>query len=233
VSALLKGEFSVQGQFLSGSNYTFLGAVEYEGKQYKTVYKPVRGEQPLWDFAAGSLAHREAAAYLLSEALGWDLVPPTVYRRQGPIGAGSVQFYVEHDPHHHYFNFTEAEKQRLRPAAVFDLIANNADRKGGHILIDEDQHIWLIDQGLCFHVEDKLRTVVWDFGGDPVPDELLAALDRLVQCLHEAQPVYEELARHLRAGEIAALASRARHLLDRGCFPMPPSTRRSYPWPPV
>ena len=233
LTALQNGEYTVQGQFLSGSNYTFLGEITYEGRLYKGVYKPVRGEQPLWDFSPGSLAHREVAAYLLSEALGWDLVPPTIYRRRAPLGPGSLQYYVEHDPHHHFFNFTAQEKQRLRPVVVFDLICNNADRKGGHILIDEEQHIWLIDQGLCFHVDDKLRTVVWDFAGEPMPKELLADLDGLVQSLEHGKSLREELERHLRPGEVSTLRSRARRLIEMGCFPDPPSSRRPYPWPPV
>ncbi|HMN62757.1 MAG TPA: hypothetical protein PJ988_20490, partial [Anaerolinea sp.] len=188
LDALKDGKVSVEGQFLSGSNYTFLSEVTHQEQTLKVVYKPVRGEQPLWDFDAGSLAHREAAAYLLSEALGWDLVPPTIYRRRAPLGPGSLQLYVEHDPHHHFFTFTYEEKQRLRPVAVFDLISNNADRKGGHILIDEHQHIWLIDQGLCFHVDDKLRTVVWDFAGEPLPGEILADLETLVRSLGQGEP---------------------------------------------
>lgn len=233
LAALQDGEIDVQGQFLSGSNYTFLGEARYQQQTLKVVYKPVRGEQPLWDFAPGSLAHREVAAYLLSEALGWELVPPTVYRRRAPLGPGSLQYYVEHDPHHHFFTFTPAEKERLRPVAIFDLISNNADRKGGHILIDEERHIWLIDQGLCFHVDDKLRTVVWEFAGEPLPADLLADLERLIAALDAGQALRESLGEHLRPGEISALRSRARRLVEMGCFPDPPSSRRPYPWPPV
>jgi hypothetical protein len=240
LAALQEGQVTVEGQFLSGSNFTFLSEVHYQEQAFKVVYKPVRGEQPLWDFDAGSLAHREAAAYLLSEALGWDLVPPTVYRRRAPLGPGSLQAYVEHDPHHHFFNFTEAEKQRLRPAALFDLACNNADRKGGHILIDAQEHIWLIDQGLCFHVEEKLRTVVWDFAGEPLPPDLAGDLERLAEALDvpAAQPaegpgLRAALEAHLRPAEVSALRSRARRLLELGFFPGPPSSRRPYPWPPV
>jgi len=233
LDALKDGKVSVEGQFLSGSNYTFLSEVTHQEQTLKVVYKPVRGEQPLWDFDAGSLAHREAAAFLLSEALGWDLVPPTIYRRRAPLGPGSLQLYVEHDPHHHFFNFSDEEKQRLRPVATFDLISNNADRKGGHILIDENQHIWLIDQGLCFHVDDKLRTVVWDFAGEPLPGDILADLESLVRDLGHGEPLREEMESHLRPGEVSVLRSRARHLVEAGCFPDPPSSRRPYPWPPV
>jgi uncharacterized repeat protein (TIGR03843 family) len=233
LTALREGKVELQGQFLSGSNYTFLGEVRHAEVTFKVVYKPVRGEQPLWDFPSGSLAHREAAAYLLSEALGWELVPPTVYRRRGPLGPGSLQYYVDHNPEHHYFNFTPEEKQRLRPAALFDLLANNADRKGGHVLIDASGHIWLIDQGLCFHVEDKLRTVIWDFAGEEIPPALQEDLQRLVGELAAGQPLREALERHLSAAEVAALKARARRLLERGRFPHPPASRRPYPWPPV
>jgi uncharacterized repeat protein (TIGR03843 family) len=119
-------------------------------------YKPSRGERPLWDFPTASLAHREAAAYLVSEALGLHMVPETVYRRKAPVGAGSLQRFIEHNPEYHYFNFSEQDRQRLRPVAVFDLVINNADRKGGHILF-EPMKFWLIDQHLL-HAEDKLRT---------------------------------------------------------------------------
>lgn len=233
LEALKKGTVRVEGQFLSGSNYTFLANLDYDEELYKVVYKPVRGEQPLWDFPAGSLAHREVAAYLLSEGLGWELVPPTVYQRKAPIGPGSLQVYIEHDPNYHFFNFEDEDRQRLRPAALFDLITNNADRKGGHILRGEDGHIWLIDQGLCFHVDDKLRTVVWDFGGEPIPPGLAADLERLDEDLARGSALREALEQHLRGGEVSALAARARKLLEAGCFPLPPSSRRSYPWPPV
>lgn len=234
INALLKGEITVDGQFLQGSNYTFRGLLTHEEHEHQVVYKPVRGEQPLWDFPRGSLAHREAAAYLLSEILGWALVPPTVYRRKAPIGPGSVQLYVEHDPEYHYFTFEEEDRQRLRPAVLFDLIVNNADRKAGHILRSvEDGHLWLIDQGLCFHMDDKLRTVLWDFGGEPIPPELVADLERLDGLLEDGEPHREELQQHIRPGEISAMAARVRGLIRLETFPLPPSSRRSYPWPPV
>ncbi len=140
------------------------------------MYKPTRGERPLWDFPPASLAGREVAAYLVSEALGWRLVPPTIYRKKGPLGPGSLQAFVEHDPEYHYFTFNESDRQRLRPVALFDLLINNADRKGSHVLLDEQDHMWLIDHGVCFHVEDKIRTVIWDFAGEPFPDALCSDL---------------------------------------------------------
>jgi uncharacterized repeat protein (TIGR03843 family) len=233
LEVLKKGELSVEGQFLSGSNYTFLGPVTLDEETLQAVYKPVRGEQPLWDFPTGSLAHRETAAYLFSEALGWELVPPTVYRRKAPIGPGSLQFYIDHDPNVHYFTLEEDDKQRLRPVVLFDLAVNNADRKGGHILRDSDGHLWLIDHGLCFHVEDKLRTVIWDFGGEPFPVDLATDLERVEEDMSREGPLRAALEQHIRPGEVSALAARIRGLLSSGCFPLPPTSRRSYPWPPV
>lgn len=233
LEVLRTGELSVEGQFLSGSNYTFLGSVDLEGERLPVVYKPVRGEQPLWDFPAGSLAHREVAAYVFSEALGWELVPPTVYRRKGPIGPGSLQLYIEHDSSVHYFTLEEEDRQRLRPAALFDLVTNNADRKGGHILRDADGHLWLIDHGLCFHVDEKLRTVLWDFGGEPFPVDLAADLLRVEEEIATHGPLREALEEHIRPGEASALAARIRRHLAKGCYPLAPASRRSYPWPPV
>ncbi len=233
IKALQKGEFDLQGQFLSGSNYTFLARLTYESMCFQVVYKPVRGEQPLWDFPHGSLSQREVAAYLVSEALGWDLVPPTILRKNGPLGAGSLQQYIEHDPNDHYFNFDEKDRQQLRPVVVFDLILNNADRKGGHVLRDSDGHVWLIDHGLCFHSEEKLRTVIWDFSGEEIPNDLVNDLKRLVAQTKEGEDLYKSLQPYLRPGEIASLQARASRLADKERFPSPPTSRRSYPWPPV
>lgn len=233
MEALQKGSFELQGQFLSGSNYTFLGDLVYGEFKCQVVYKPVRGEQPLWDFPHGSLSRREVAAYVTSESPGWDLVPPTVLRKEGPLGPGSLQYYVEHDPNDHYFNFEDRDRQRLRPVVVFDLILNNADRKGGHILRDTSDHLWLIDHGLCFHAEEKLRTVVWDFSGEEIPRELMASVSELIDQLKEGERLQVQLLQYLRAGEISAMLGRARRLCETGRFPSPPSSRRSYPWPPV
>jgi uncharacterized repeat protein (TIGR03843 family) len=233
LDALQKGSFDLQGQFLSGSNYTFLGDLQYNDLLFQVVYKPVRGEQPLWDFPHGSLARREVAAYLVSEVLGWGLVPPTVFRKEGPLGPGSLQQYIDHDPNDHYFNFEEKDRQRLRPVVVFDLILNNADRKGGHILRDAENGIWLIDHGLCFHSEDKLRTVVWDFSGEEIPDEIMAAVGTLMDQLKEGEPLYTRLVQYLRPSEVSAMLMRSRRLCEVGRFPSPPASRRSYPWPPV
>jgi hypothetical protein len=201
------------------------------------VYKPTRGERPLWDFPTATLARREVAAYLVSEALGWSLVPPTVYRNKGPIGAGSLQFFIQHDPEYHYFNFTEADRQRLRPAVIFDILINNADRKGSHTLIGPDGHLWLIDHGICFHVEDKLRTVIWDFVGEPIPNQLCADLTRLHERLKprngEASDLAELFRPYLNKDEIAALAARAEDIVSSAHFPPPNPYRRPYPWPQI
>jgi len=235
LKALQKGELKLQGQFLNSSNYTFLGSLSFEGLELDVVYKPTRGEQPLWDFPEGTLAKREVAAYQVSEALGWDLVPATVYRRQhAPLGAGSLQQFMDYDPEYHYFNFGEEDKQRLRPVALFDLLVNNADRKAGHIFFDRQDHLWLIDHGICFHVEDKLRTVIWDFAGEPIPAGLLADLERFQRELQDEQgQVVQNLVSLLRLSEIAALRRRARYLLESGCYPTPRGSRRPYPWPPI
>lgn len=233
LNALEKGELTLMGEFLWGSNYTFSVQIEHEGLSLQGVYKPTRGERPLWDFPRASLARREAAAYRVSEALGWRLVPPTVYRQQAPIGPGSLQLFVEHDPEYHYFNFNEADRQRLRPVALFDLLVNNADRKGSHVLLSPDDHLWLIDHGLCFHREDKLRTVIWDFAGEPIPENLCAALSRFAEALNPGSDLFIELRRWINTDEINALARRARRLVKTGSFPDPSPNRRPYPWPPV
>ena len=233
LSALQKGELTLQGQFLQGSNYTFLAEISDEGVVIPVVYKPTRGEQPLWDFPSGTLAKREVVAFQISEALGWDLVPPTIYRKQGPLGPGSVQQYIEHDASYHYFNFEADDKKRLRPVILFDSIINNADRKASHVLIDTGGHIWLIDHGLCFHTEDKLRTVIWDFAGELIPDPFLGDMRRLVGQLGIEADLFHELGKLIRDEEVRALITRTRKLLHEGCFPMPPTDRRVYPWPPV
>ncbi len=233
LSALREGEITVQGEFVWGSNYTFLAEVRYNDITLAAVYKPSRGQRPLWDFAPATLAHREAAAYLVSQALGWDLVPPTIYRRRAPVGAGSLQLFVEHDPEYHYFNMTTDDRQRLRPVALFDLLINNADRKGSHILRNHDGHLWLIDHGLCLNEEDKLRTVIWDFSGEPITEDLLADLRQFRQLLDLSPEETAGLKQHLSQAEILALIERANALLDSGRFSNPPEERRAYPWPPV
>lgn len=234
ITALERGEIRLFGQFLNSSNFTFLGELVYEELTLRVVYKPMRGEQPLWDFPVHSLTRREAAAFVVSEGLGWDLVPPTVYRKQkAPLGQGSLQLFIEHDPNYHYFEFKPSDRQRLRSVALFDVLINNADRKGGHILFDASGHLWVIDHGVCFAREDKLRTVVWDFTGEEPPPGLLGAIESYILALQARGKEYETLRPLLRVGEIQALIERGKHLLETRCFPPPSTDRRSYPWPPV
>ncbi len=223
---------SLEGQFIYGSNHTLLVACQAEGESVNAVYKPMEGERPLWDFPDKTLGKREVAAYLVSEALGWNLVPPTVFRTQGaPVGPGSLQIFIEHDPEYHYFNFKEADKAQIPQVMLFDLLINNADRKAGHLLVDPQGELWLIDHGLSFHAEDKLRTVIWDHAGDPLPDELLADLETLLASLTSESQYLRDLMPLLKPIEIDALILRAKALVKSGEFPRPPEDRRAYPWP--
>jgi uncharacterized repeat protein (TIGR03843 family) len=224
------GEIEVVGQFTWSSNYTFLAQVTCDQETLPAVYKPSQGERPLWDFPRGTLAAREVAAFITSNALGWNLVPPTVLRRDGPAGSGSLQLFIDADPERHYFSFSEMEKQRLRPAVVFDFLINNADRKGGHVLLAPDGHIHLIDHGVCFHQDYKLRTVVWDFVDEPIPQELLADVKGFLQRLDEAGELYTAYEELLSEDEIQALKDRARKLLVARRFPKP-GPGRPYPYP--
>jgi len=199
------------------------------GEVELAVYKPLRGERPLWDFPDG-LYRREVAAYELSHALGWDVVPETVVRDDGPYGAGSYQRFVEADFTEHYFTLLETPKHHdaLRVLAVFDLVANNADRKSGHCLLADDQRIFGIDHGLCFAVPPKLRTVMWDFAGESIPGGLLADLAQLAA--GQAPAALLEL---LHPDEVNATLARAAAVVRTGRFPNPDPDRRPYPWPMV
>jgi uncharacterized repeat protein (TIGR03843 family) len=233
INLLRNGEITIKGEFAWGSNYTFLAEVGNDGDKILSVYKPSRGERPLYDFPPASLARREAAAYVVSEGLGWELVPPTVFRKKAPIGPGSLQLYIEHDPEIHYFNLDEGDRQRLRPVVLFDLLINNADRKGSHLLFDIDNHLWLIDHGICFHTEDKLRTVIWDFAGEPIPDKLINDLQGFIQLLDPSTSLFKDLHSLIAPQEIKALATRAELLITQGIFPQPDPNHRSFPWPPL
>ncbi len=232
---LRDGEMTLKGLLPWSSNYTFLGQVADEEISAPVVYKPVRGERPLWDFPRGTLAKRETAAYLVSKELGWNLVPPTVLR-DGPHGVGSVQLFVEAEQDDHFFTFHEEPgfRRALQALALFDAITNNADRKGGHCLRVGDERVVAIDQGLCFNVEPKLRTVIWDFAGEEIPPDLMRDLWRLEENLADpAHPLVRELRSLLSTNELRAFRSRLASLTDGGCFPDPPEDRRAYPWPPV
>jgi uncharacterized repeat protein (TIGR03843 family) len=233
LSILENGKITITGEFLWGSNYTFSVKISQDKQTLPGIYKPTQGERLLWDFPQASLARREVAAYLVSEALGWGFVPPTVYRKDGPFGPGSVQMFVEHDPEYNYFSFNQADLKRLRPVAIFDLLINNADRKGGHLIIDQSGLLWLIDHGISFHREYKLRTVIWDFAGETIPEELCLDLSRFEAQLKPGTDFLTQLEKHLTPEEINALTLRTRKLLATKRFPNPQPNRRPYPWPPV
>ncbi|MGB8212727.1 MAG: SCO1664 family protein [Anaerolineales bacterium] len=232
-SILENGEIKLKGQFTHGNNYTFLVTVRQAEAEVPAVYKPMRGEQPLWDFPENTLAGREVCAYLVSQAFGLGMVPFTLLR-DGPLGPGSLQQYIDHNPDYHYFTFKPPDIERLRPVALFDLLVNNADRKGSHILVQKrTRRLYLIDHGLCFHAEDKLRTVIWDFAGDPIPADLLTALSALRTELAAVAGLSAALAAYLSPKELDALDLRAAALLESGQFPFPPEDRRAFPYPPI
>jgi uncharacterized repeat protein (TIGR03843 family) len=226
LGALAHGEITLEGRIPWSSNATFLASLTHGATTIPAIYKPAKGERPLWDFPGG-LWHREVAAYELSAFLGWDLVPPTCARDDGPFGPGSVQFCVDAMEDQHYFTLVEqaAHHETLRRVATFDLVANNADRKSGHCLADRDGHIWAIDNALCFHSQPKLRTVIWDFAGEPVDPWLLESLGPLSE-----GRVPEALADLLDGEETAALCARAAAVVDDGRLPQP-SGDFPYPWP--
>ncbi|HUE99773.1 MAG TPA: SCO1664 family protein [Anaerolineales bacterium] len=226
-TALQHGEYEIKGQFALGSNYTFLVTVHHEGEDYPAVYKPLRGEQPLWDFPENTLAGREVAAFLVSEHLGFHNIPFTTLRNDGPFGAGSLQQFIEYDPEYHYFTFTEEDRQFLKPVVLFDLLCNNADRKGSHVFFENDTHkLYVIDHGICFHEDDKLRTVLWDFSGQKIPPDLLSPLSGINSLLPSLEP-------YLNPRELSALCARAESIIKRGVFPRQPRDRRAMPWPPL
>ena len=218
------GDVEVEGRMPWSSNGTYLVEICQDGDTMRAVYKPGRGERPLWDFPDG-LYRREIAAYVVSEALGWGLVPETVLR-EGPLGPGSLQRFVDADFSQHYFTLLEFPEHHdaLKAICTFDLLVNNADRKGGHCLLGTDNRVWSVDHGLCFHPDPKLRTVMWDFEGMPIPEQLVADLARLAVALPEG------LSGLIDGEEIEALAARAAAIAKRPVFP-PARSARPYPWP--
>lgn len=228
---LAEGEIEVEGLIPWSSNATLLVTVRDAEHSALAVYKPQRGERPLWDFPHGSLGMREVASYLLSDALGWDLVPPTVLR-QGPHGLGSLQFYVHSNESAHFFSIQHDERylQDLKRVAAFDVIANNADRKAGHCLVGDDGRLWAIDNALTFHEEPKLRTVIWDYAGEPLPYDVVVDLRRLRGALAEVSGLTRALEQMLSRGEIRALRRRLHNMVETGCFPEP-GPGRVVPWP--
>lgn len=228
---LLQGNIVKCGLIPWGSNYTFLTTMDVSQPHLLLgVYKPRQGEAPLWDFPDGTLYKRERAAFLLSEALGWRLVPPTVIR-QGPDGVGTMQLYMHHEQADaDYFALREQHLDAVQRLAVFDLISNNTDRKAAHCLRDDEGHVWGIDHGLTFHVQPKLRTVIWDFGDQPIPALLLKDIKRVCQELEKHRGIASELNDLLFSEEIEALLHRMRAVLKQPIFPCL-QTRRGVPWP--
>ena len=216
----------------SGSNYAYLLSLRHDQRgDGLAVYKPAEGEAPLWDFPSGSLYVRETAAYELSRALGWDLVPPTVVR-DGPMGPGSVQLFIDADLVQNYFTMRDKRRSDFEVVALFDCVANNADRKAGHCLLGRDGHIWCIDHGLTFHEQWKLRTVIWDFYSQDVPARLIDDLRSLRVALSDGSETVQSLSGYLTPSERRALERRLDSLLARPCYP-PPGPHRSVPWPPI
>ena len=214
----------------TGSNYVFALALrDDEAGNGAAIYKPCRGEAPLWDYPSGTLYRRERAAYLLSEVLGWGIVPPTVIR-DGPHGIGMVQLHIDHRPRANYFTIRGHRDDELRRMALFDVLANNGDRKGGHCLVDYDDRLWGIDHGLTFHHQGKLRTVIWDYVGEPTPPALLDDVERLREKVSRGDAATAELDELLDKGERRALGARVEGVLKTRAFPQPPPWR-PVPWP--
>ncbi len=230
---LLEGEVTDGARIPYASNGVFLLELRHldDAEPGYAVYKPARGENPLWDFPP-DLYRREVAAYRLSKALGWELIPPTVEREDGlELGVGSLQAFIPTDYRCTFFELREQHADRMRQFALFDWLANNADRKGGHILQAEDGHLWGIDNGLSFHEEEKLRTVIWDYAGEAIADDLLADVASLAVRLEQGGEAQRALADLLLESELEMLHLRAHRALEERRLPEPPPHRRAVPWP--
>jgi hypothetical protein len=229
-------EFQLKGLFRRSSNYTFLaelrGQLGPEETAVLAVYKPAEGESPLWDFPAGTLYRREVAAYLLAKFLGWPRIPPTVIREAAPHGVGALQMFVEAEAREHYLVSHGQSEETWMQVALFDVITNNADRKSGHCLTDAERRVWVIDHGLTFNVDPKLRTVIWDFAGQRLPAELRRDLERTTASL-EGGELKAALGELLTRRELAALRRRAGSASAAGWQMPHPTSAWSVPWPPV
>jgi len=258
LTLLAQGELSLHGRLMAASNGTYQGSVTLDGETATVVYKPVQGERPLWDFPDGTLAEREYAAYVVSEALGWSIVPPTLLR-DGPLGAGMVQLWIDEveltagetelvdivpqgrvpsgwvgvldamDGRHNPVTLVHADTEALRRMAVFDALVNNADRKGGHVLNPGDSRVFGVDHGLTFNADDKLRTVLWGWAGEPIAPELLDDVRRLADGL--AGGFGQELGQLITAVELTATRERCATLLKTGTYPYPSEDWPAIPWP--
>ena len=225
-------EMRLAGVLHRASNYTFLATLEpHKPAGLRVVYKPARGESPLWDFQAGTLYKREVAAYELSKVIGWPNIPPTVVRRRAPHGVGMVQLFVDSD-NRHFLSEQSSFRDTWIQVALFDVITNNADRKSGHCLFDNENRVWVIDHGLTFHIDQKLRTVIWDFAGERLPSDLCGDVERALTSLHSGS-LAGAIDRLLDPTEVDVLRRRLRGVLDpRWRFPEP-SSAWSIPWPPI
>jgi uncharacterized repeat protein (TIGR03843 family) len=228
---LTNAEVAEAGLLPSGSNYVFAARLTVPGERDGVgIYKPCRGEAPLWDFPAG-LHRRELAAYILCQAAGWGFVPPTVVR-DGPHGEGMMQLFIEHDVRQHFFTLRETRAEELKRFAAFDVVANNADRKGGHCLLGTDGRLWGIDHGLTFHTTPKLRTVIWDWAEEPIPGAIIGDLEKLREALDTDESLLGQLEGCLQPEEVECTRNRLKALLEAGRFPVP-GAYRSVPWPMV
>jgi uncharacterized repeat protein (TIGR03843 family) len=258
LTLLRSGEMEIEGRLVDASNTTLRAFVSLDGATARCVYKPISGERPLWDFPDGTLAGREVSAYLVSAATGWDLVPPTLLRPDGPLGPGMCQLWIDEpegaqplvgfvparqlptgwkriasarDEDGNAYSLAHADDPRLARLAVLDVVINNADRKGGHVLVGPDDRVYGVDHGVTFNVEPKLRTVLWGWTGAVLPDEAVDVLGRLSSDLRGA--LGSALREHLTGAEVARVRGRVRRLLENACFPEPGTDWPSVPWPPM
>jgi hypothetical protein len=225
------GELSVEGRLVDASNATLYCAVAADGVRAACVYKPVAGERPLWDFPDGTLAEREVAAFAVSAATGWDIVPPTVYR-VGPAGPGMVQLWIDTDAEVDLVRLIRGRgNETVRRVSVFDAVINNADRKGGHLLPTASGHVYGVDHGVSFHTEDKLRTVLWQWAGRTLPDDVQDVLRRLRRDLDGS--LGGTLAELLTTAELRRTRARVDRLLSTRRHPEPSDEWPAVPWPPM
>jgi uncharacterized repeat protein (TIGR03843 family) len=230
LTLLREGEIAIEGRLIDASNATLYAAVTHDDLTAACVYKPIRGERPLWDFPDGTLAFREVAAYAVSAATGWEVVPPTVLR-EGPLGEGMVQLWIDVDPEVYAGDLLRTDHPALRRMAVFDAVVNNADRKGGHLLPIPGGHVYGVDHGVCFHAEPKLRTVLWGWRGRRFTDDELAVLDA-VRVEIESGELGETLRALLAEDEVDATLRRVERLISTRRFPHPSPDWPAVPWPP-
>ncbi|MSQ15258.1 MAG: hypothetical protein EXR50_05290 [Dehalococcoidia bacterium] len=226
------GEFTECKLTPRGSNYTYLATLSYEEQETKAVYKPQAGEMPLRDYPSGTLYLREYASFLLSQSIGWRFIPTTVIR-DGPHGVGAVQLFIEAEEDQHYFTFTGQCELDLQRIAIFDVISNNGDRKAGHFLKGMDGRIWGIDHGLTFHYQHKLRTVMWDFQGQPIPQKIIRELEDFKRALDTPENSFiSELQQLITGVEVEAFLRRIEAAISSGTFPVMGAGRNT-PWPPI